>query len=110
MTSFRRSRHWLLLFLLLPLALVWGCGSGGPDGNDDDDSANDESAEQEQREHREAGRQPQPAGSRDGTASGRHAPKRAGAARARVSGRAAPARAGHHPSFPNSFAGFSTGS
>lgn len=53
MTSFRRSRHWLLLFLLLPLALVWGCGSGGPDGNDDDDGANDESAEQEQEEEQD---------------------------------------------------------
>ena len=35
-----RPRHWFFLLLLLPLALVWGCGKGGPD--DDDDTAAEE--------------------------------------------------------------------
>ena len=39
-----RPRHWLFLALLLPLACVWGCGSGGPDG----DEGTDETAPEEE--------------------------------------------------------------
>lgn len=41
MSAFRRFRLWSLLSLLFPLALVGGCGSGGPDGDAENADATD---------------------------------------------------------------------